>query len=58
VRQRTRSQGVYPNVLHFAPHQPDEAAALAPYPVHDRAPIDADIAIDMGANVRYRTDCS
>ena len=44
------------NVLHVAQHETDKAVALAPYPIHDRASIDADNAIDMDAKVRRLAD--
>ena len=38
--------------MHVAKHEAHKAVALAPYAIHDLAPIDADEAIDMNAKGR------
>ena len=44
------------DVFHVAQHATDKAVALAPYPVHDFAPIDANKAIDMDAKAGCLAD--
>ena len=39
-----------------AQHETDEPVALAPYPIHDRATIDAEGAIEVHAEARRRCD--